>query len=66
MRAVLTALCALPLAASAQAADPPHIVMFIADDLGWADPQRAQPAGRAGSACAPSRPASPPYLYLGS
>jgi uncharacterized sulfatase len=32
-----TALAALALLAPAGAADPPHVVVFLADDLGWAD-----------------------------
>jgi uncharacterized sulfatase len=37
MRWITAALCALTIAAMVRAAEPPHLVVFIADDLGWAD-----------------------------
>jgi N-sulfoglucosamine sulfohydrolase len=37
MRGVIFPFCVLSLATMARAADTPHIVVFLADDLGWAD-----------------------------
>src|SRR5262245_34801365 len=37
MRGVISIISLLTLVATAPAADAPHIVIFIADDLGWAD-----------------------------
>src|SRR5256885_17012387 len=37
MRGVISVLCVLPFVAIVRAADAPHVVVFLADDLGWAD-----------------------------